>query len=178
MRSDTLNTGPSEHYGRHALKRAASLLVSLKFRVLNPVADLGGIYAFEMHGEGQPFFLVARTTAPMDYGGLQIVSSQMAVLAHCRRDDVPLLMALSSGPRDYRTISVPDWRLFHPDEIYHKNEGPNERDGVRFINWDYRLGRTLQDPRELPDVWHEMRKAWQKEREALPLVAKGLEDFV
>ena len=178
MRRDTLDTGSSDHLGRHALKRAASLLVAVKFKVIKPVSDLGGIYAFEMHGEGQRFYLVARTTDPMKYQGLEIVSSQLVILAHARRDEVPLLMAMSSGPRDYRTISLPEWRLFHPDKLFHKNEGLNERHGIRFVNWDYRIGRTLQDPRDLPDVWHEMKTAWTKEKEAMPLIPIGLEDFI
>ena len=114
MSSDTLDTGPNPNYGRHALKRAASLLQKAKARVMTPVGDRAGIYAFEMHGWGQHFYLVARTTKPMRYQGSLIVSSQKAILAHCRRDGIPLLMAITSGPRGHESMSSPDWRLFHP----------------------------------------------------------------
>lgn len=179
MRSETLDTGSNPAYGRHALKRAASLLQKSGYRVINPVTDRGGIYSFEMAGLGTNFYLVARTTNPMPYYQTLAVSSQMAILAHCRRDQVPLLMAIISGPKTHTTISSPEWRLFNPNEIFKDNFGPNTRGKVIFINFDYHLGKQLQDPRELPDEWHKMKKAWEKKQAAIEKEILGgrLEEF-
>lgn len=159
-----LDTGPNPHKGRQLLKQAAERLVLNGAKILQPIADQGGIYAYEMVLGGQVFTLVARGppwARPPDRQ--LVVSSQLAALVVAQTSEIPLVMAciLRRDPHG----PVIDWRLFIPEEVRHKMLGMNERAGVQMVNWHWKIGSKFVATKEIPLKARQARKLWELEKQ-------------
>lgn len=160
-----LDTGPNPPLGRQLLKKAAERLVINGAKILKPVADRGGIYAYEMIIGGQVFIMVARGkpwAKPPEYQ--PVVSSQLVALVVAQTSEIPLVMGciLRKGIQG----PVIDWRTFIPEEVRHKMLGMNERAGVQMVNWHWEIGTEFKAPRSIPAAAKLARDSWEREKEA------------
>jgi len=156
----SLNTGPNRPKGQQATKKAAEILVRNGAQLGRPISDARGIYAYLMQIEGQPFFLVARSTPPMVRQWKNVVSSQRAILIRAREDGYPLVMAI------FMTVDPdrPVWKVYHPEEVLTKQYGENVRGPIIMVNFEYALGELILEASHIPGIWRRLRERWETER--------------
>jgi len=172
-----LDTGSNPPLGHQLLKQAAERLVFNGAKILKPITDRGGIYAYEMILSGQVFTLVARGppwAKPPEHQ--LVVSSQLAALVIAQTSEIPLVMAciVSREPQG----PVIDWRLFIPEEVRHKMLGMNERAGVQMVNWHWKIGTKFVATKEIPLKTRQARDRWEKEKNSSTVMPTTLGRYV
>lgn len=177
----SLDTGPNPNKGRQLLKRAAEGLIHQGATLLKPIADRGGVYAYEMSVSGQMFILVARGSPwVMRSAMINVVSTQVAILTIATMAPIPLVMACFMGAIKIkrhdlfqpRVTEMVSWKLHVPDEIRTKQLGTNVRDGIKMMNWDWTIGRGFEGAGSIASIWRQERERWEREKQEQPVATR------
>ena len=145
-----IHTGPNPPLGNTVLSaRAEDLVRNRGCRRRRFILDESNrLCSYELvDHEGQHFFLVARSTAPMNWRN--VVSTQRRLVERAAKEEKPLVMYWPSS-----------YNVFDPKRILLQNQGINiradagPRIGIEFLNWDSSIGiewtgQTLTETWEL-----------------------------
>lgn len=120
----TLDTGDNPNYKQSLImKKAKDLVRTRGCKIIEPIADSRGRYAYQMRSADYiRFYLVARNTPPFSYES--IVSTQLTLFEKALRDKKQIIMW---WPEDYH--------VFNPKTIDKHRIQVNRRQGEHFLNF-------------------------------------------